>query len=512
MLLATTLPLHLAGVVVALLVAPLLLLWRKRHSTVRLLSSFPVVYWRPRFSTYNVHTDRHKLSSKSITQLLPRAQRLAGPYDLYGTLYGLFTPVLHVVDPTPARAILSSSTTQKSPAYNHFDNFCGQGVFTADGPAWQAQRTAVLHALLRNNKYEQTILAEALTAQGHLWEAVDQAVVWKDTSNKSGILPDVVPLLQKTTIGLIYRYLTHSDLADLDDDATKTTKSSNNQSPDDTPEPLLDSYLRAITHIRMLILAQSRSVWFLLPRWCYRCFSSLYAQEERAMQPIRQVAKIALQQAQPSSPLAQLDYASPKTLLDETITLLFAGQDTSAATLSWTLYLLSRHPQVQDKLYDEVKDISLENATKSDLLKLSYLDAVLKESMRLYPVAPFVVRRVTQAIALDDKTTVVPKDTLACIWIYSLHRNPKYWTRPDDFWPERWTRPKTVPKGAYLPFAYGPRNCVGQPLAQLVLRSLLIGWVKRYQVKSTMVKDMQAGFTVLPLDGLELEVTKRGGE
>jgi cytochrome P450 family 4 len=167
--------------------------------------------------------------------------------------------------------------------------------------------------------------------------------------------------------------------------------------------------------------------------------------------------------------------------------------------------------------------------TKNMISKLPFLDAVVKESMRLYPVAPFVVRQLTHDLPVaaeegeQQQTTVLPAGALACIWIYGLHRNPKFWNRPNAFLPERWIDPdlKDVGQsnGAYLPFASGPRNCVGQPLAHVVLRTLLTRLVHKFDFRderlesgseaSALLKDMQAGFTVLPSGGVMLEIRDR---
>lgn len=279
------------------------------------------------------------------------------------------------------------------------------------------------------------------------------------------------------------------------------------------------------------------------------------------MGPIREFARLTCENASPQSPLALLsqrpshstnsgnddDGTVSKDLLDEAITLLFAGQDTSAATLSWTLHLLSLNPEKRLRLEEEVSSVLQRGnsaVTKSMISQMPYLDAVIKESMRLYPVAPFIVRKLTTDVTIPaesgkkkDKATSLPASTFACIWIYSLHRNPKLWDRPDEFLPERWIdselRSKDVGQqehGAYMPFAIGPRNCLGQPLAQVILRILLARIVSKYTVldprfealktlKSDedfarvddrcLRKDMQAGFTVLPSNGLKLQLVER---
>jgi len=313
----------------------------------------------------------------------------------------------------------------------------------------------------------------------------------------------------------------------------------------------------------MIIMANSRSIWFLLPRWCYRLFSSLYRDEETTLGPIREFAKMACEDAQPQSPLSRLcesggpyrsdDYSGNKSgtssssskrfnknLLYEATTLLFAGQDTSAATLSWTLHLLSLYPNVQERLAKEVREVlnaddnyartGEHTVTRKMISKLPYLDAVIKESMRLYPVAPFIVRRLQEDICIpsenNDGTMSLPAGSAALIWIYGLHRNPEFWDCPDDFIPERWIdidlKDLGQSNGAYMPFASGPRNCLGQPIAYIVIRTILAKLVHQYKFTDVRLRteddakdlriEMEAGFTVLPTGGVNLKILSRGLE
>ena len=591
----------------------------KLRQTRRLLRDFPTVQWRPRFANYRYQKDEQeddtntgsstathgllrKLPSSNVTSILPRMKRLQGPYGCYGTVYGFSTAVVHMAHPVPARAVLlggnssthttvesTTSTSQrfeqqkqrrrrrrsstmatwtgaiKAPAYNHFENFSGKGIFTADGDEWKTKRASVLHVLMMKGRYAETIQQQAETTADRLMEAM-----LTETKRRHSTRPvDIVPLLQRATMGLIYRYLTH------DDDRTLEC---NNDNDDTAASSFLNNYLSCIVRIRMILLAQSRSIWFLLPRWCYLWCSSMYREEEEpTLRPIRSMANKAIGNAKQGSPLQQLSLkpthaygvggntgngntnTNNKNLLDETITLLFAGQDTSAATLSWTLHLLSIHPDIQQRLYDELR--SARDDPDRSMYKVPFLDAVIKESMRLFPVAPFVVRRIVEDLELPTDassygkestkdcgttaaTTTAPvlrKDTLACIWIYSLHRNPTLWDRADDFWPDRWltgnddslaSSSSFVAKDAYIPYCLGPRNCVGQPLAQVVLRVLLAKLVVSVEFRDarlddnnnktdssvaesidpkSLYRDMQAGFTVLPLGGVLLLMKERLG-
>lgn len=623
------------------------------------------------------HKRQRKMGSSSITNILPRMERLGGPYGLYATVYGIQTKVVHVAHPVPARAILTGggvvegdgigeavrrspsiswegalreikrivfSTAQesayrresfqkrrrssslrmltgstKNPAYDHFKNFSGEGVFTANGSDWKTKRASVVHCLLRAGGTEESLEMEANRAADSFDREVSFSMGREASSGTAsratrGSVINVVPMLQRSTIGLIYRLITHHDiefspqstsdsgmggtggektsslsssptssatsLASMGEDvychrenATNFTTAQKCKLADggeqDEKEKeiksLLPTYLGAVTTIRMIVLAQSRSVWYLLPRWVYRTFSPMYREEERTMVPIREFARLTCENAAVGSPLSLLSERSshsaengvqsnasagkrvPKDLLDEAITLLFAGQDTSAATLSWTLHLLSLHPEKQERVADEVRSVlgksDTDPVSKSMISQLPYLDAVIKESMRLYPVAPFIVRKLTTdvCIPVDEETSTsenicMPASTFACIWIYALHRNPKLWDRPDDFLPERWIDPELRGRdlgqrehGAYMPFAIGPRNCLGQPLAQVILRVLLARIMNKYVVldpkfealqklgkekglefnAKCLRKDMQAGFTVLPSNGLKLQLKER---
>jgi hypothetical protein len=568
----------------------------------------------PKFINYNrkdTSSKNQKLASSNITNILPRMERLKGPYGIYATVYGISTKVIHIAHPIPAKIVLGSSNLPfkqklntpipeslgavKSPVYDHFLNMFGRGVFTADGQDWKNKRSSVLHCLLRGVTKDDSEESIRLEREAN-YAATAFLKSWKHLRVHSGggvhgTSVNVVPLLQRAMIGFIYRFLTHDEVRiedyisecesnqsagihsnDTHDDSSIISDSSSSHQHEESQKDrilqegkmsknalsLLPTYLEAVTNIRMIILAQSRSIWYILPEWMYKLFSPMYRDEQRQLRTIREFTRQSCLSSKPGSPLYMLRSRPShnpnmekdiingnkltQELMDEAITLLFAGQDTSAATLSWTLHLLSLNPKVQDRLAKEIKTLVTEDnghgpyITKKSALKMSYLDAVIKESMRLYPVAPFVVRKVPHDLCLegsrdDEKERIIPKDTFACVWIYSLHRNPKLWHRADDFVPERWIDPdlqqlddgQTKFPGTFMPFAAGPRNCVGQPLAHVILRIILARIINETKVideglnkdhalpsedimrlSMDLRKDMQAGFTVLPSEGVWL--------
>jgi cytochrome P450 len=175
---------------------------------------------------------------------------------------------------------------------------------------------------------------------------------------------------------------------------------------------------------------------------------------------------------------AKEDDEAPMTddeILDETIMFFLAGHETSSNTLCWALHGLSQNPNVLNKLIDEV-DRVLEGRepTWEDLPKLRYMDAVLKEALRLYNTVPMTGRCATKDF--EFKGTHIPKGTRLMLYLQGAHTDADFFPQPDKFLPERWE----TPEAASLPFfafGYGARMCIGRKFAwtemQVALARLL---------------------------------------
>jgi cytochrome P450 len=180
---------------------------------------------------------------------------------------------------------------------------------------------------------------------------------------------------------------------------------------------------------------------------------------------------------------------SREEISDQIILFFVAGYDTSAASLSSICYCLAMNQMVQEKLYNEVKTFmnssSDEENFMEDMNQLKYLDAVIKESMRFLPIVPRMERRCNKDCILqtDDYRIFVPRDAMIIIPIYSLNHDTRYFRNPDRFDPERFLDPEQelLMASAYLPFATGPRSCIGQRFAMMELRACMIHVVSRFE-------------------------------
>lgn len=175
---------------------------------------------------------------------------------------------------------------------------------------------------------------------------------------------------------------------------------------------------------------------------------------------------------------------SVEQLIDEIKVLFIAGHETTANALTFTLHLLGRNPEVQQKIFEEI--IEIESQTENvieQLQKMTYTNAVLNESMRLYPPA-----WITDRQNLEDDSLAhfkIKKNTLIGVSFYELHRNPKYWKNPDEFIPERFLGDQKKESMQYFyPFGAGPRMCIGTGFAIYEMCLTIAQVVKKYIIKS----------------------------
>ena len=157
---------------------------------------------------------------------------------------------------------------------------------------------------------------------------------------------------------------------------------------------------------------------------------------------------------------------SERELIDEIMTLIVAGHETTASGLNWTWYLLSQHPQAEARLHAEL-DAAPEPPAPSlvQMEALAYTQQVINEALRLYPPGWLLSRRTIEADVLGGYP--VPAGTNVLLPLYLVHRHPRFWKNPDAFDPERFAPEHEAerPRFAYMPFAAGPRHCIGETFA-----------------------------------------------
>jgi cytochrome P450 len=200
-------------------------------------------------------------------------------------------------------------------------------------------------------------------------------------------------------------------------------------------------------------------------------------------------------------------------LRDEIITIMTAGHETVAIAMGWLWYLLSQHPEIEEKVYQEASSVlqGRPTATLADLGKMPYGKMVIQESMRLYPP----VWPIPRVAVSDDQLGPyhIPAGSMVVVSPYVVHRNPDFWPEPEKFDPERFTPEQIAsrPRYAYLPFGGGPRICIGNSFAMMQAQLALAMVVQRYKLQLVPGHKVvpAASATTKPLYGLPMLLTKR---
>uniref|UniRef100_A0A4W4GZQ3 Cytochrome P450 3A n=1 Tax=Electrophorus electricus TaxID=8005 RepID=A0A4W4GZQ3_ELEEL len=202
-------------------------------------------------------------------------------------------------------------------------------------------------------------------------------------------------------------------------------------------------------------------------------------------------------------------------ILSQSMIFIFAGYETTSATLTFFFYNMATNPESMKKLQEEIDQTFPDKAPVEydAVMNMDYLDAALNESLRLYPVASRLERVCKKTVEINGLT--IPKDTVVMIPVYSLHRDPEYWTDPDTFNPERFTKEnkELIDPYAYMPFGAGPRNCIGMRFALVSMKLAIVQILQNFNanVCAETKVPLELGFSGLlaPKDPVKLKFTPR---
>ena len=203
---------------------------------------------------------------------------------------------------------------------------------------------------------------------------------------------------------------------------------------------------------------------------------------------------------------------SERQLRDEILTLFLAGHETTALTLTWTLYLMAQNPAAECRLQAELDEVLNGGMpAPGDAAGLPFTEQVVQETMRLYPPGWIIGRQAVEQVEIGGHT--VPAGASVIMPQYVVHRDPRYFPDPDAFLPERWTPEftRSLPKYAYFPFGGGPRICIGSAFAMQELTLLLAAIASRFQLHMAPGHPvvLQPSFTLRPKTGLWMQAEAR---
>lgn len=270
------------------------------------------------------------------------------------------------------------------------------------------------------------------------------------------------------------------------------------------------------TWLRLAISPQVASLQIDLPGMPYHHFLNISHQFDSEIRKIIQLRRHQLSDDVLSLLLQAKDEDGNPAFTDDEIighiaVFIMAGHETSSNALAWTFFLLSQHPQVMKKLRLEL-DLNLGDKppTYETLKQLTYLDAVIKESMRLLPPVPMSARVVASPVELGGYH--LPVGTEVGFSHFHTHHDPAIYQNPEAFYPERWEEIKPSAH-EYMPFSAGIRACIGMPFALMEIPLILALTLQRYRLEliPNAVIDLNVGITISPRNGLPMFIRPTDG-
>lgn len=362
----------------------------------------------------------------------------------------------------------------------------GKGLLTSDGDLWRTQRrlAAPAFAARRIQSY-----APVMVAAGERMLAD-----WRDGEVRD-IYPDTMVATLRIASRTMFGFEVDTEVAAMGEAVDLLSEQIGHRFarpfliPDWLPTPGNARYRRGIAHVEKVV--------------------SEIIEDRRVNDPDKGdlLSMLILARDESGAPM------SDKQLRDEAVTLLLAGHETTALSLSWTLLLLARHPDVQDAIAAEIAEVvgSGREVTAEDLPKLSQLERALIESLRLYPPVWVIGREAIEEVRIGDY--IVPPRTQIMMSPWVIHRSPRNFDAPAEFRPERWTGDfrRRLPRFSYFPFGGGPRICIGERFAMLETMLVLATVLRRFRL--TPRDDRPVGqvpsITLRPKGGIWLRLEER---
>ncbi|XP_075986347.1 putative cytochrome P450 4d21 [Anticarsia gemmatalis] len=210
--------------------------------------------------------------------------------------------------------------------------------------------------------------------------------------------------------------------------------------------------------------------------------------------------------------LSEENTLTDKEIREEVDTAIVASYDTTSCLLAYIMMLLGTYPEAQEKMYNELNEIfggTDRDVTKDDLPKMLYTDAVIKETLRLYPTGPVGLRYVDKDVQL--KNYVMPAGSQCALFIYGVHYHSNWGPDRDQFRPERWLDPNNLPNpNMFAGFSIGKRACMGRTFATLSMKTTLSHVLRRYKITSDITQlKLKIDFLLKPVSGSFISIDKR---
>ena len=397
-----------------------------------------------------------------------------------------------VTTPEAARHVLMDNAKNYSKGTRGFKKLqivMGQGLVTSDGEFWKRQRRMIQPAFHRKQIAKFSVMMHQATEA--LFEELEEVA-------DQNIAIDVSDLMMRVTMRIVSETLFGEGVEE-DVETVGEAVSAVQEEVNRRILSLVDFPLWVPTPANRRLNNAKRALNQVVNRFI----------EARRREPGDDLLSSLLAMVDDETRDPMLD----QQLRDEVMTLYLAGHETTSHALTWTFFLLSRYPGVDEVLGDEARAFFGRGAFSFERLgELRKTEAILRESMRIFPPV-WGFSRLAEASDMIDGFNI-PKGAMVFVSPWVLHRNPHLYPNPEGFEPERFAGElmQTLPKCAYMPFGAGARQCIGAAFAMMEAKVVLATLAQRYRFFLEMGHRVQgdAVITYRPLHGMKMTVHRRG--
>lgn len=365
------------------------------------------------------------------------------------------------------------------------ENGTSQVMFTADGDEWLWRRRLMQPAFHRKQvaQFCDAILDET---KKHLAD-------WQDGDRR-----DMDEEMKLVTMMIIGRTMFNVDMAGDSEELHEAYRTLG----DNLVARIINPF-----HAPMWMPTQSNKEYKAVQKTVSQALTTIIEDRRKSQEPHNDLLDMLLAMAD-----VEEGGFTENQLIYEMSSIVFAGHETTATTLTWLLYALSQHPEVEQQLHQELDTVlNGRQPTIDDLDNLPYLNQVINETLRYYPAAISTTRQAVEADVIGGYE-IREKENIF-INIRGIHFDKRYWDNPDIFDPDRFTPERSADrhKWAFIPFLNGPRKCIGEPLSRVEMQLILATMLQRFRFRlpeGTIVEE-DLGFVLRPKGGLEMFVEVR---
>nr|XP_037876478.1 uncharacterized protein LOC101744633 [Bombyx mori] len=399
----------------------------------------------------------------------------------------ILTATTYIITHPETAVTVADSTTSKHYIYSFFRRWLREGLLTSSGGVWKRHRKLV------SPSFNLRVLYSFMG----VFNSGSKKLInhFRDEMNKGPL--NVLPLIKVVSLeSICQNTFGIEESSDLE---------------------FKKKFMIAVDKMLFIVIERIRKIW-LHNDFLYNYCTSLKKEEDNVVKVLTDMTNKVLHKKQAllkmKSPTEQpeqskksekkfkalldllLDLSAEDSLtgpeiLEELNTAVFGGYDTTSCTLTYVLMNLGTYQDVQQKMYEEIKNVfgdSERDVESDDLSKLVYTEAVIKESLRLYPIAPIIFRELDQDVKINNYTLKAGRG--CAINVYGINRHAMWGDDADKFRPERWLEPDGVPSVyyAFATFGVGKRACIGRTYAMMSMKTTLVHILRQFRIAADITK------------------------